>query len=92
MHMRIRNMIILSYFQISHLDFFKKHNYDGGNEGSDQLPNMPCRVNIGLYNTTVEAPLTLRLIPRTIPENFAANGPPPTAVLRRANASRKNNM
>ena len=51
---------------------------------------MPCRVNIGLYNTTIEAPLTLRLIPRTIPENFAVNGPPLTSVLRGANASRKN--
>jgi len=69
---------------------FLQEAYDGGNEGSDQLPNMPCRVNIGLYNTTIEAQLTLRLIPRTIPENFAVNGPLLTAVLRGANASRKN--
>ena len=68
---------------------FLQEVYDGGNEGSDQLPNMPCRVNISLHNTTIEAPLTLRLIPQTIPEYVADNGPPPTAVLRGANASRK---
>ena len=64
--------------------------YDGGNEGSDQLPNMPCHVNISLNNTTIEAPLTLRLIPRTIPEYVADNGSLPTAHLKGANASRKN--
>jgi len=50
---------------------------------------MPCRVNISLHNTTIEAPLTLRLIPQTIPEHVAGNGPLPTAVLSGANASRK---
>ena len=72
---------------------FLQEAFDGGNEGSDQqstLPNMPCRVIVSLHNTTIEAPLILQLIPRTIPENVVANGPPPTATLGGANASRKN--
>jgi len=69
---------------------FLQEEYDGGNEGSDQLPNMPCRVNISLYNTTIEAPLTLRLTPQTISDYIDVNGSLPTMHLRGANASRKN--
>ena len=51
---------------------------------------MPCRVNISLHSTTIEAPLTLQLTPQTIPDYVADNGPLPTVHLRGANASRKN--
>jgi len=51
---------------------------------------MPCRVNISLHNTTIKAPLTLRLLPQTIHEYVAVNGSLPTVHLRGANASRKN--
>ena len=63
-----------------------------GDEGPDRqssLPNMPCTVTITLQST-IETPLTFRLIPRTIFENIDADGPPPTATLTRANASSKN--
>ena len=63
-----------------------------GNEGPDRqspLPNAPCRVVVSLQDITIEAPLTFRLIPRTIPENVNANGPLPTSTLIRANASSK---
>ena len=51
---------------------------------------MPCTVTIRLDRTTIEEDLTFQLIPRTIPENVDASGPPPTAILRGANASSEN--
>ena len=47
-------------------------------------------MNVSLQDTTIEAPLILRLIPQTFPDNVDVNGPPPTAILRGANASSKN--
>jgi len=70
---------------------FSEDDYSGS-EGPDRrssLPNAPCRVGVSLQDITIEAPLTFRLIPRTIPENVNANGPLPTATLIRANASSK---
>ena len=70
--------------------------YYEGNEGPDRrstLPNTPCTVTIRLQDTTIEADLTLHVIPRTFPENIAANGPRPptcTEVSKGANASSKN--
>lgn len=67
---------------------FAETDYEG-NEGPDRqstLPNMPCTVAIRL-NDAIEVPLTFRLIPRTIPENIDADGPPLTVTLTRANAS-----
>jgi len=57
--------------------------------GSEDPTNLPCRVVVHLQNATTEAPLTLRLIPQTIPENVAASGQLPTSTLRGANASSK---
>ena len=71
---------------------FSEEQYSG-NEGPDRqstLPNMPCTVTIRLQSTTIETPLTFRIVPQTIAENLAANGPPPTAILRGANASSEN--
>jgi len=74
---------------------FSQAGYDG-REGPDRrstLPNIPCRVVIHLKDSTIETSLTLRLIPRTFPENVAANGPQPppcTAAFKEANASSKN--
>ena len=70
---------------------FSEDDYSGS-EGPDRrlsLPNAPCRVGVSLQDITIEAPLTFRLIPQTIPENVNANGPLPTATLIRANASSK---
>ena len=70
---------------------FSEDDYSG-NEGPDRLSplrNAPCRVVVSLQDITIEAPLTFRLIPQTIPENVNANGPLPTATLVRANASSK---
>ena len=67
---------------------FPETDYEG-NEGPDRqstLPNMPCTVTITLQST-IETPLTFRLIPRTIFENIDADGPPLTVTLTRANAS-----
>jgi len=74
---------------------FSQTGYDGS-EGPDRrstLPNIPCHVVIHLKDTRIETSLTLRLIPRTFPENVAANGPQPspcTAEFKEANASSKN--
>ena len=64
-----------------------------GIEGPDRrstLLNAPCTVTIRLDRTTIEEDLTFQLIPRTFGENVDANGPPPTATLRGANASSEN--
>ena len=58
-----------------------------GSEDPDQ--RMPCSVRVRLQNATIEAPLTFRLIPQTVSENFNTRGPAPTATLRGANASSK---
>ena len=87
-------MIILHFFSAVRPGFLEE-GYDG-REGPDRrslLPNIPCRVVIRLKDTTIETPQTLRLTPRTYPENVAANGPQPppcTAAFKEANASSKN--
>ena len=48
-----------------------------------------CHVTVILQPSTFEV-LRLRLIPRTFPENVAANGPLPNATCRGVNASSKN--
>ena len=71
---------------------FSQASYDGS-EGPDRrsaLPNMPCHVVVYLKDTVIETPLKFQLIPRTFPENVAANGPQPspcTAAFKEANAS-----
>ena len=75
------------------LSFGFEEEYYSGNEGPDRrstLPNAPCTVTIRIDRTTIEDDLTFQLIPRTIPENVDASGPPPTATLRGANASSEN--
>ena len=52
-------------------------------------PGRRCRVTVSLQQSTFET-LRLRLIPRTFPENVAANGPLPRATRTGANASSKN--
>ena len=44
---------------------------------------------VRLQNTTIEAPLTLRLIPQAIPEDVAASSSLLTSTLRGTNASSK---
>ena len=81
------------YISSSVLSFgFGEEDYQG-NEGPDRrstLPNAPCTVTVRLDRTTIEEDLTYQLIPQTIDENVNANGPPPTATLRGANASSEN--
>ena len=87
-------MIILHFFSAVRPGF-SQADYDG-REGPDRrstLPNIPCHVVICLNDTKIETSLTLRLIPRTFPENVASNGPQPppcTSAFKEANASSKN--
>ena len=70
---------------------FSEDDYSGNEDPDQQSPltNTPCRVIVSLQDITIETPLTVRLIPRTIPENINANGPLPTATLIGVNASSK---